>query len=105
MPIYEYGCRDCGAITGMFVRSASARSRKPACEKCGSKSVQRVISRFAFHQSFQSKLEQLDPKYDKMIDASNPDLSFGNLVKKYGMDKPMTQADDTAFGGPKEAGP
>jgi hypothetical protein len=36
-----------------------------------------------------SKLEQLDPKYDKMIDASNPDLSFDNLVKKYKLDQPV----------------
>jgi hypothetical protein len=24
-----------------------------------------------------------------MIDASNPDLSFDNLVKKYGLDQPV----------------
>lgn len=91
MPIYEYGCRDCGGVTSVLVRSASGRSRKPACAKCGGKGTQRIISGFAFHLSMQSRLEQLDPKYDKMIDASNPDLSFGNLVKKYDLDKPLTK--------------
>lgn len=76
----------------MLVRGTSGRSRKPACAKCGGKSVERIISGFAFHQSLQSKLEQLDPKYDKMIDASNPDLSFDNLVKKYQLDKPITKS-------------
>ncbi len=92
MPIYEYGCHDCRKVTSLFVRSAAGRSRKPACEKCGSTNVQRIISGFAFHLSMQSKLEQLDPKYDKMIDASNPDLSFDNLVKKYDLDKPLTNS-------------
>jgi putative FmdB family regulatory protein len=91
VPIYEYGCRDCGNITSVLVRSVGGRTRKPVCAKCGAKSVERIISRFAFHQSLQSKLEQLDPKYDKMIDASNPDLSFGNLVKKYKLDEPITK--------------
>ena len=49
-----------------------------------------MISRFQFHLSMKSRLDQLDPKYDKMIDASNPDLSFDNLVKKYRLDQPMT---------------
>lgn len=79
-------------MTSVLVRSASGRSRKPACAKCAGKSVERIISGFAFHLSMQSKLEQLDPKYDKMIDASNPDLSFDNLVKKYQLDKPITKS-------------
>jgi len=91
MPIYEYGCRDCEKITSVFVRIAS-KAQRPACSSCNGKHVERIISGFAFHLSMQSKLEQLDPKYDKMIDASNPDLSFDNLVKKYDLDKPLTNA-------------
>ena len=72
----------------MLVRRAGAPA-KPACPKCGGKRLTRLISRFAFHQSMMSKLEQLDPKYDKMIDAANPDLSFDNLVKKYKLDQPV----------------
>jgi hypothetical protein len=74
----------------VLVRSTSGRTKKPVCSRCGGKDVEKVISRFAFHQSMVSKLEQLDPKYDKMIDASNPDLSFDNLVKKYQLDKPLS---------------
>jgi len=72
----------------VLVRRAGATA-KPACPECGGKRLTRLISRFAFHQSMMSKLEQLDPKYDKMIDAANPDLSFDNLVKKYKLDQPV----------------
>jgi hypothetical protein len=37
-------------------------------------------------------MDALDPKYDKMIDASNPDLSFDNLVKQYKLDQPVSTA-------------
>jgi hypothetical protein len=63
---------------------------QPRCPECGSKKLTRMISTFQFHQSMQSKIEQLDPKYDKMIDASSPDLSFDALVKRYRLDQPMT---------------
>ena len=88
MPVYEYACADCRKVVSVLVRRAGATA-KPACPECGGKRLTRLISRFAFHQSMMSKLEQLDPKYDKMIDAASPDLSFDNLVKKYKLDQPV----------------
>ena len=88
MPVYEYACADCRKVVSVLVRRAGATA-KPACPECGGKRLTRLISRFAFHQSMMSKLEQLDPKYDKMIDAASPDLSFDNLVKKYKLDQPL----------------
>lgn len=89
MPIYEYVCLDCRKPASVFVRRIGAKA-KPACPECRGRRLRRLISRFAFHQSIISKLEQLDPKYDKMIDAASPDLSFDSLVKQYGLDKPVT---------------
>ncbi len=89
MPIYEYACHNCKRFVEVIVRRVSDDYR-PACPECGGKKLTRMISSFQFHQSMQSKLDQLDPKYDKMIDASNPDLSFDNMVKQYRLDKPMT---------------
>jgi hypothetical protein len=40
-----------------------------------------------------TKLDHLDPKYDKMIDAASPDLSFENLVKQYRLDQPVPKRD------------
>ena len=62
----------------------------PACPHCGGADLRRAVSGFAFHKSLQSKAEQLDPKYDKMLDAINPDLSAEALTKRYGLDRPMT---------------
>jgi hypothetical protein len=83
---------DCRKVVSVLVRRIGARS-KAKCPQCGGASMRRLISRFAFHQSVLSKLDQLDPKYDKMIDAANPDLSFDNLVKRYGLDKPVPNSD------------
>ena len=87
MPVYEYACFDCKKVVSVLVRRVGSAAR-PACPECRGKRLTRLISGFAFHQSLMSKMEQLDPKYDKMIDAANPDLSFDNLVKKYKLDQP-----------------
>ena len=88
MPVYEYACEDCRKVVSVLVKRVSARNR-PACPQCGGHRLHKLISGFAFHRSLTSKLEQLDPKYDKMIDAANPDLSFDSLVKQYGLDRPV----------------
>ncbi len=93
MPVYEYACADCKKVVGVLTRRVGVPGR-PACPECAGRNLTRVISRFAFHQSMMSKLEQLDPKYDKMIDAANPDLSFDNLAKKYKLDQPIRKRDE-----------
>ena len=87
MPVYEYACMDCKKVVDVLVRRIGQEG-KATCPACGGKNIERLISSFAFHLSVLTKLEQLDPKYDKMIDAANPDLSFENLVKKYKLDQP-----------------
>jgi putative FmdB family regulatory protein len=89
MPIYEYACYGCKSFVDVIVRRVSD-DFMPVCPECGGKKLTRMISRFQFHLSVRSKLDALDPKYDKMIDASNPDLSFDKIVKKYRLDTPMT---------------
>ncbi len=102
MPIYEYACHGCKTFVEVITRRVPDASYVAACPDCGSQKMTRMISRFAFHLSLQSQLDALDPKYDKMIDASSPDLSFDNLVKKYNLNKPMSTAKERrAF---KEAG-
>ena len=93
MPIYEYACFDCKKAVSVLARRVGAPT-DPACPECGGKNLQRLISRFAFHLSLMSKMEQLDPKYDKMIDAASPDLSFDNLVKKYKLDEPVKKREE-----------
>lgn len=43
MPIYEYRCLDCGAVTERF--TASIRDAEPpACQGCGGRNLTRMIS-------------------------------------------------------------
>jgi putative FmdB family regulatory protein len=89
MPIYEYACHRCRKFVEVIVRRVTD-DFEPRCPECGSKRLTRMISSFQFHLSMKSRIDQLDPKYDKMIDASNPDLSFDSLVKRYRLNDPMT---------------
>ncbi len=45
MPIFEYQCKKCGHVTA-FLEKAND-SKKHACEKCGSKAMQKLLSAFA----------------------------------------------------------
>jgi putative FmdB family regulatory protein len=43
MPIYEYRCEDCGAITE-FLQKRVDVPEKVACEQCGSERLARLLS-------------------------------------------------------------
>ena len=45
MPMYEYRCRDCGAVAE-HLEQANSR-RRHACERCGSKKTEKAYSSFA----------------------------------------------------------
>ncbi|MGD8238802.1 MAG: zinc ribbon domain-containing protein [Armatimonadota bacterium] len=44
MPIHEYKCDDCGAMTETLTRRGDA---DPTCDECGSPNVKRQLSTFA----------------------------------------------------------
>ncbi len=43
MPIYEYRCKDCDAVSEILVRGQSDKIR---CEKCGSEKMEKLFSTF-----------------------------------------------------------
>ena len=69
MPIYEYRCQSCSRKSSVLCRNFSP-PESVECRGCGSEDTTRVISRVALHKSLASKLSELDPKYDKMIDSA-----------------------------------
>ena len=69
MPIYEFECRACEAVTSHLFRS-DTRIEDVSCKACGSSDVAKIISRIAVHRDLSSSLSRLDPKYDKMVDAT-----------------------------------
>ena len=69
MPIYEYRCQSCQRKSDVLWRNYSP-PESVACKTCGSEDTHRVISRVAFHKSLSTQLADLDPRYDKMMDAA-----------------------------------
>ncbi len=47
MPIFEYGCDECGETFEKLVRSFSTRAEKVICPTCGSVKVKKKLSTFA----------------------------------------------------------
>ncbi|MCK9420270.1 MAG: zinc ribbon domain-containing protein [Nitrospirae bacterium] len=48
MPIYEYHCNDCNAD---FEKLVFGSNPEVACEKCGSKKTEKLMSRFGMGKS------------------------------------------------------
>ena len=87
MPIYEYRCEGCGGVNSVYVRSFSSAD-PTSCQLCGGEALHRIISRVAYIRSDADKMEQLDPKYHKMVDQaigrapanSDPDYHMNRMV-------------------------
>jgi len=45
MPMFEYRCKQCGHVSSFLEKSETRKSH--ACEKCGSKEVEKMFSTFA----------------------------------------------------------
>ena len=50
MPIYEYKCKDCGAVFSVLQPINACRDCT-ACSKCGGKNTARIISGFSSSKS------------------------------------------------------
>ena len=50
MPIYTYECKDCGEKFDFLV-GVVASKEEPKCEKCGSKSVEKIFAPFSVRVS------------------------------------------------------
>jgi putative FmdB family regulatory protein len=86
MPIYEYDCGSCHKRVSVFLKSINA-AEPDSCPECGAASLTKAISRVQFHKSAETKLAELDPKYEKMVDNAGADLSMDNLIKQYRLEE------------------
>lgn len=66
MPVYEYRCRRCGAVTATRARVLEA-PRQVRCAGCQGEAG-RIVSMPSVHLARGAKVRRLDPKYDKMVD-------------------------------------
>jgi putative FmdB family regulatory protein len=83
MPIYEYRCLDCGRKS-VFITLSIKSSFFPKCKGCGSKNLEKLISRVAIFRSEESRLESLaDPSKLAGLDENDP-RSIARWMKKMG---------------------
>jgi putative FmdB family regulatory protein len=68
VPLYEYRCADCQQVSSV-VASISELKSEVSCQHCGG-DAGRILSVPSVHLSKTSKLEKLDPKYDKLVDKA-----------------------------------
>jgi len=99
MPIYEFRCNDCQRKVSLFVRNITA-SLSPECPHCGGRQLARVISRFAYHKSGQTRLEEVgSPQPYGGLDYYKDPRNIGrwaeHRLKELGMDMHSEEYRDT----------
>ncbi|MDP7619687.1 MAG: zinc ribbon domain-containing protein [Dehalococcoidia bacterium] len=92
MPIYEYRCRECQEKTSKLWRGFDAPDAVP-CAECGSEQTSRIISSVAFHKSLRSKLQDLDPRYDRMVDSAAANTSTSDPNQFIDRATPLSESD------------
>jgi len=83
MPIYEYECGECRRRVSLLIRTLTA-AETPACPRCGSTALTRLMSRFATVKSEDARLESLaDSSAFGDLDENDP-ASVARMMKKMG---------------------
>lgn len=83
MPIYEYQCNKCRKRVSVLTLRVSEEVN-PECDRCGSKNLSRLMSRFAMVKSEESRLDALaDPSNLSGIDENDP-KSMARWMRKMG---------------------
>jgi len=81
MPIYEYECQQCQAISGFLILKKEDAD-KVACLKCGSKKMAKVISRVAYHRSENDRLAEFDTRQSQGEEFYRDSRNVGLWAKK-----------------------
>ena len=84
MPLYPYRCRRCDTVTELLW-SDFEPPEHVRCDTCESEATYRVIGVNAYHRSDDQKTARLDPKYDRLVDAtakSADTASEGRLLRR-----------------------
>jgi len=83
MPIYEYRCEKCNKRVSVLTLRVSEKVN-PECDRCGSKKLLRLMSRFATVKSEEARLDALaDPSALSGVDENDP-KSMARWMRKMG---------------------
>src|SRR5215831_18691171 len=93
MPIYEYRCGGCKRkVTVLTLRASEAVDA--VCDRCGSRDLTRLMSRFAMVRSEDSRLDDLaDPSSLDGLDEKDP-KSMARWMRKMGKELGEDVGDD-----------
>lgn len=93
MPIYEYRCGDCKRKVTVLTLRASEQV-DPECDRCGSRKLTRLMSRFALVRSENSRTDDLsDPSSLSGLDENDP-KSMARWMRKMGKELGEDAGDD-----------
>ena len=83
MPLYEYRCTQCKKRVTILTLRAS-ETVEEVCNHCGSRALERLMSRFAMGRSDEARMESLaDPSNLSGLDENDP-ASMARWMKKMG---------------------
>ena len=83
MPIYEYRCNTCKKRVSVLTLRVSEEVN-PQCDRCGSRDLSRLMSRFATVKSEEARLDTLsDPNTLSGLDENDP-KSVARWMRKMG---------------------
>jgi putative FmdB family regulatory protein len=72
MPIYEYQCQECQAVSGFLILNRE-QPFTPVCKRCGGRDLSRVLSRVNVRLSEETRMERLaDPARLGGLDENDP---------------------------------
>jgi putative FmdB family regulatory protein len=93
MPIYEYRCDGCGKrVTVLTLRVSETVD--PQCDRCGSRELTRLMSRFAMPRSEEERLDALaDPDALGGVDENDP-KSMARWMRRMGQELGEDVGDD-----------
>jgi len=87
MPIYEYRCGDCSAVSSKLVYSWSADSAV-VCRECGGTDMERLMSAFSFRPSWGDSLNWVPSgETARDLDENSPasiDSYMGRVKREMG---------------------
>lgn len=90
MPIYEYKCRECGKLNSVFTRRVDSPVNA-TCEICGSKKLEKALSKFAYHKSEADILRDYGSEPKRLEDYKDP-RQIGRWAERkfdeYGVEMP-----------------
>lgn len=96
MPVYEYRCARCSAVTSVLRRSISSTDAPPACNYCGALETERAISVFATPKTEQQVLENYGtPPLGAGPDAYRDPRQIGRWVEQQFADMGVDMPEQT----------